>query len=355
MSLPKVTLIVVQRERFSLSQVSLESILADRGYPFDLIYVDGGSPGYIQDYLKRTAEEHDFITLIRRESYLRVNEARNLALPLIKDSDYVIFIENDVVVPQGWIKPLVDCAEAEQASIVGPVILEGDPKNDKNPIHIAGVNYHFAEGKDGKKQLKIHHIMHHANNHKAIPETCYEVDANEFHCMLIRHSLLEQIELDEAFDSLESHVDLSVQAKALGAKVFVQPKSRVTFLNPALVSGFDEEDIRFYRYKWSEDYIENIYLPRVQEKWNLDPKDPYLWDIWRWAIYNRQVPFKWFVPEKSLYEFILKSAKLRFYPSWLRTAIESFVFKMTFQKTGVPCNLNEKEGILAQKAEVITV
>lgn len=79
--------------------------------------------------------------------------------------------------------------------------------------------------------------------------------------------------------------------------------------------------------------------------------DPYLWSIWRWALYNRHVPFRWFTSEKSWYRMILKLSKLRFCPSWLRKAIESFVFKMTFPKTGVPCNL--KEDVLEQKEEVM--
>ena len=341
MNLPKVTLIVIQRERFSLSKVSLDSILADQSYPFDLIYVDGGSPDYVQHYLKQKAAEYDFITLIRRENYLRVNEARNLVLPLVKDSEYVVFVENDVVVPQGWLKPLVDCAETQQASIVAPIIFEGDPQNDHNPVHIAGVNYELEQGKSGKNFLKIHPLMHHDRDHEKIPTSCYEVDAPEFHCTLVRHSLLQQVELDEAFDSLESHIDLSVQAKALGAKVLIEPKSTVTFLNPTFVSGFDADDLKFYLYKWSEDYIAKTFIPRVKEKWNLDPKDPYLWSIWRWALYNRQVPFKWFTSERSLYRIILKSAKLRFYPSWLRKAIESFVLNATFPEEGVPCNLTQ--------------
>lgn len=353
MNLPKVTLIVIQRERFSLSKVSLESILADQSYPFDLIYVDGGSPDYIQQYLRQKEEEYDFIKLIRQENYLRVNQARNLALPLVEDSDYVIFIENDVIVPQGWLKPLIDCAETQQAAIVAPIILEGDPANDNNPIHIAGVNYKFKEGESGKKRLKIDHLMHHVRSHEKIPKSSYEVDATEFHCTLVRHSLLQQVELDEAFDSLESHIDLSVQIKALGGRVFIEPRSTVTFLNPAFVSGFDEDDLKFYRYKWSEDYIAKTYIPRAKEKWNLDPKDPYLWAIWRWALYNRQVPFKWFTSEKGLYRIILKSAKLRFYPSWLRGAIESFVLKATFPQEGVPCNL--KKAVVEKKEEALTM
>ena len=49
--MPKVTLIVTQRERFSFTQPSLESIYHHTNLPFELIYVDGNSPNDIRQYL----------------------------------------------------------------------------------------------------------------------------------------------------------------------------------------------------------------------------------------------------------------------------------------------------------------
>jgi len=76
---PRATIIITQRERMSLTERSLESILSDQSTPFDLIYVDGGAPPGVADYLQRRSSEAKF-RLIRRESWLWPNVARNLAL-----------------------------------------------------------------------------------------------------------------------------------------------------------------------------------------------------------------------------------------------------------------------------------
>ncbi len=39
----KVTIVVVPRERFSVTQRSLENVYAETDYPFTLVYVDGNS------------------------------------------------------------------------------------------------------------------------------------------------------------------------------------------------------------------------------------------------------------------------------------------------------------------------
>ncbi len=45
---PKVTLVVVPRERFSFTMTSLENIYEMTDIPFKLVYVDGGSPAPIR-------------------------------------------------------------------------------------------------------------------------------------------------------------------------------------------------------------------------------------------------------------------------------------------------------------------
>lgn len=43
---------MVRRERFSFTQTSLESVLANTPQPYKLTYADGGSPAAIRDYLR---------------------------------------------------------------------------------------------------------------------------------------------------------------------------------------------------------------------------------------------------------------------------------------------------------------
>ena len=74
MKQPLVTVVVTQRERFCLSKLSLESILADDSYPFNLVYVDCNSPSQVNKYLEEQAEKYDFMRLIRHDKFLKQTE-----------------------------------------------------------------------------------------------------------------------------------------------------------------------------------------------------------------------------------------------------------------------------------------
>ncbi|MGB3755473.1 MAG: glycosyltransferase [Rivularia sp. (in: cyanobacteria)] len=294
MKQPKVTIIVTQRERFCLTKLSLESIIKDDSYPFELIYVDCNSPSEVSEYLQEQAEKYEFMTLIRYEKYLRQNAARNLALPLVNNSEYLVFIENDIIVEKGWLKPIVECAEQEQAAIISPLILEGNPKSPNKQVHIFGINLNFETQESGERSLKIQHLMHHEKLENQILQRS-QVDAVEFHCALVRYSLLQKLPLDEVFDNLESHIDLCIQAKNIGEKVFVEPSSQVTFLDPRIVNGFDGNDIKLYLFRWNNKLVIET-LTHAAKKWNVDIKDPYWVALQNWAtIYRGLVSGTWVV------------------------------------------------------------
>jgi GT2 family glycosyltransferase len=340
MQQPKVTLIVTQRERFCLSKTSLDSILADLSYPFELIYVDSGSPSYVREYLQKQASQHEFMKLIHRDRYLKVNEARNLGLSLVESADYVVFLDNDVTVEKGWLKLLVECAEEEGASIVAPLVLEGDPQLSEKIVHIAGVMLRPRKRPSGKESWEIRNLLHHSK----MPNRQWQrtpVDVVEFHCTLIRRSLLEQVTLDEDIECLSDYMDLCLQARAVGAKIWLEARAAVTFLNPLLVSGFDRDDLLFHQYRWSERAVRDT-MTHAHKKWGLDLSDPFIWGYWRWAIGHRQLPMRWMTADKSLFWFMLKFCKLRLCPGWLRIAIEWVILQLTFPKSGIPCNLSQR-------------
>ena len=139
MSQPAITIIVVPRERFSYTQQSLDSIYQYTSLPFELVYVDGGSPKSVQRYLRETAAEKDF-TLLRTEHFLSPNQARNLGLSQVK-TDYVLFIDNDVHVSDGWLEKLWQCAQETDATVVCPLTCIGKPLH--GTVHLAG-----GEGKN---------------------------------------------------------------------------------------------------------------------------------------------------------------------------------------------------------------
>ena len=136
-----VTVVVVPRERFSMTRPALERMYEVTPPPFRLVYVDGGSPRHVREYLEGQARERGF-KLIRTDHYLAPNEARNLAARAV-GTKYVVFIDNDVLVTPGWLEALVSCAEETGAWAVGPVYCIGPPELET--IHMAAGTCHILE------------------------------------------------------------------------------------------------------------------------------------------------------------------------------------------------------------------
>src|SRR5688572_4120076 len=99
MPAPLTTIIVVPRERFGSTFESLDSMFANTTQPYSLIYVDAGSPPDVARRLAALARERGF-TLVRSDSYLSPNQARNLALPRVA-TKYIALADNDVFFAPG--------------------------------------------------------------------------------------------------------------------------------------------------------------------------------------------------------------------------------------------------------------
>src|SRR5437867_10986715 len=97
---PLVTVVVTPRERYSVVRRTLETIALHTKKIHRLVYVAGGAPPAVREYLAARCEELGY-ELILRPQFLPPNVARNLGLARAT-TKYVAFIENDVVVEPGW-------------------------------------------------------------------------------------------------------------------------------------------------------------------------------------------------------------------------------------------------------------
>ncbi|MEM9650864.1 MAG: glycosyltransferase [Actinomycetota bacterium] len=247
---PEVTIVVTPRERFGLSRASLESIYANTMAPFDLVYVDGGAPSSVATHLEQAAKVNGF-KLISVRSHLSPNRARNIGLAAV-DTPYVVFVDNDLVVAEGWLTKLLACAGETGAALVGPLYMEGDP--EENIIHMAGGDYRF-DGEDGARRFSTTHRLQGESLSGVGTDLGREpVDFVEFHCMLARTDFLRSVGgLDEALLSTREHLDLCLVAAERGEKVYFEPSSKVTYLTPPPI---DRADLRFFLRRWSERWNE---------------------------------------------------------------------------------------------------
>ncbi|MDF5725330.1 MAG: glycosyltransferase [Rhizonema sp. PD37] len=278
---PQVTIVVVPRERFSYTRESLESIYEHESYPFKLIYVDGGSPSHIKNYLANKAIEKQF-QLIRTDDYLSPNHARNIGL-CQTNSKYVVFIDNDVIVTPDWLKSLVECAEDTGATIVSPLICQGTPLHEE--VHCAGGECGVVVESPVRRKQQGFDAESNAQDmtvrrriiEKISKQGQQVVDMRsqlqrqktglaEFHCMIVRTEIFQQIGfLDEALLNTKEHVDLCMLVAEVGGTIYLEPKSLVTYVTGTPLKW---TDIHYYMLRWSDAW-ERASLEHLRKKWNL--------------------------------------------------------------------------------------
>ncbi len=278
---PKVTLVVAARERFSLTQRSLESLYENTQIPFNLVYVDGNSPPDVKQYLERAADERHF-KLIRRDYPLLPNEARNIGLREVT-TPYVVFLDNDVVLSPGCLEKLLAAAEAQGAWVVGPTYLIGNPKDEI--IHMAGGEIHFIE-KDGKR--RFHEVLRFMD--RPMSEVRGELKSEatellEFHCLLVRTDAFDRIgPLDEDMKSHLDNVDFCLSIAKAGGWFFYEPASVACYVAPP---PFAPSDYAHFLQRWSDERTRDT-INHFAQKWGVESDDPWLPHLARWATRWRE-------------------------------------------------------------------
>lgn len=100
----------------------LWSLLAKTDHPFHLVLVNDGSDDATSDYLTRFADVHPVVTLIHNQQPPHgYTVAANLGLRS-STGGYVILLNSDTIVTQGWLDRLISCGESdERIGILGPL------------------------------------------------------------------------------------------------------------------------------------------------------------------------------------------------------------------------------------------
>lgn len=285
---PNVTIIVSPRERFSHAKASLESIYAHTQIPFQLIYVDGGSPRPVHTYLQQASIDRGF-ELIRTESFLAPNQARNLGLAQAQ-TDYVVFIDNDVEVAPGWLNHLVTCADDTQATVVCPLTCIGKPLGEK--VHLAGGEARIVLSVKGEQMQRRVHEKHYFVN-RPVAEVQDQLHRQqcefaEFHCMLVRRSIFEAIgSLDENLLSTREHIDFCLTVAQVGGSVYCEPAAVVTYVPEVL---YRWHDLAYFMLRWSDEW-EVRSLKYFCKKWDLPKKDKYFKKRYRRLGHRRHQAF----------------------------------------------------------------
>ena len=259
----RATIVMMVRERHALAREAIESIVAHTARPYRFVYVDVQSPEWLREWLAQHAAELG-VEVIRFDEPLWPQEARRRVAGML-DTDYVVFIDNDVLVEDGWLESLVACADETGAGIVGPLYLMTGG-NRPTLIHMAGGT--LAEtAAEGGRVLVATHLLDHVDPAKQdctlVRQPC---DFVEYHCMMIRSELLSDGRLlDPRMLSVHEHIDTALSARERGYSVFVEPAARVAY---QAFAPYMLDDLPLFRARWAVEPAEAS-IDAFSRKWGV--------------------------------------------------------------------------------------
>jgi GT2 family glycosyltransferase/SAM-dependent methyltransferase/glycosyltransferase involved in cell wall biosynthesis len=181
---PKASIIIVTYNNADLTQLCVESIYRNTTYPdYEIIIVDNCSGDSTRTYLHYLARAHDNVKIILNATNAGFARANNQGIQAAR-GDYIVLLNNDTVVTQGWLTTLIGYLADRQMGLVGPVtnFAGNEAKID--------VTY---ESLDKMEVFARKYVQQHAGQY-------FDIRVLAMYCLAMRRDLVEEVGLlDEGF------------------------------------------------------------------------------------------------------------------------------------------------------------
>jgi len=254
-----VTVVVAPRERHSSVLETLVELFATVPSSVPIIVVEGGAPRWIRQRLRRLQSRRSF-EWVHHKLPLVPNQARNLGARLSR-SEFIVFLDNDMTLEPGWLEHLVRNAIENSAGVVAPLICIGPPR--KAIIHHAGGVLDLGVKSGSVTISEKHRLMNVPIEEFDEAKAPLANQVAEFHCVLVRKALFDQIgPLDERLVTREQ-VDFAIRCLAVGATITFEKDSLVTY---HARERFRFDDLEYHLFRWAEPFVEHS-LTAFETSW----------------------------------------------------------------------------------------
>lgn len=285
-SAPLVTIVCVPRERFDYTIKSVTSLFEKTKYPFELIYVDNSLPSFVRTELETFQSKCNF-KIVNTPYSLAPNQARNLGLEHAKGR-YVLFIDNDVIFDDNWLEELLKTMEEKQATVIAPLVCQHAPYH--TIVHCAGGRFmqnsqfelfrQLALPKLGIPSIRRWHmdeeIYLQGDPVEHVGRAPFQVGFVEFHCFMVDVNFIRtQGGFDPNLTATKEYIDLAMTVARSGGSIWVEPKSRVTFLTHPPQPILKLYEVPYFMLRWSDSW-EYESLKYLAAKWGLVEDDYFI-------------------------------------------------------------------------------
>lgn len=244
---PLVSIVVVSYLNVELTRLCIESVLDTQTWPrIELIVVDNASTDGTRAYLRYLARERPEVRVILNDENRGFAAANNQGVAVTR-GDYIVLLNNDTVVPRGWLEPMIAHLADPTIGLVGPVTnFVGNEA--RIPVDYASL--------DGMQAFADRHTQAHAGR-------VFDINVLAMFCVMIKRTVMERIGLlDERFGvGMFEDDDYSRRVQAAGLRTvcaedaFVHHFGQAAFKKLIETGEYDRlwaANQRHYEEKWGK-------------------------------------------------------------------------------------------------------
>ncbi len=209
---PRVFIIILQYNNAVRTLACLESVEQLTYKNRSVIVVDNNSHGNEYERIYDTLQGRPGYHIIRNADNNGYAAGNNVGIryALSRDADYVLVVNNDVLLPSDCLEPMVAMAESEHAiGMVAPAIQEAN-----------AINY-------GGRVSWLHSTLqqNYTKPHSKIAEPDFLIGA----CLLMKKALIEHVGmLDERYFLYFEDAEYSLRTRKHGWRIIVMPEVVIT-------------------------------------------------------------------------------------------------------------------------------
>lgn len=260
-TVPRASIVVVTYNNLALNKLCLESVLRNTEHlNYELIVVDNNSSDGTPEFLRQFAARHTHVRVILNPANHGFARANNQGIA-VSTGEAIVLLNNDTVVPPGWLGRLLKHLDDPQIGMVGPV-----------------TNFVGNEAKVEVTYETWSEMERFADERARVHEgEVADIRMLAMFCVALRRQTYEQVgPLDEQFGTgMFEDDDYTHRVKAAGlrvvcaADVFVHHFGQAAFkklIETGEYTNLFEENRRRFEAKWEIKWIPHNHSPLKIER-----------------------------------------------------------------------------------------